>query len=184
MKTTLAAVEFYFACAFTISAQTNRVDPPLGTTTVSGHVFCADTNAPARMATVVLEPSDVIESIKPGEQLQANFSGEAVETLLDGSFIIHNDTPGTYYVIASKQGYIYPVAPLYIGGGQPSLPEDRRKEEPKLAPRIDPVHCSRQAKRSRQRLRLSQLSAWFQPFAYLPKELLNRYAGSMLELPG
>ncbi|MGZ7091206.1 MAG: hypothetical protein ACXVKH_17200 [Candidatus Angelobacter sp.] len=136
MKTTLAAVVFYFACAVAISAQANHVDSPLGTTTVSGHVFCADTNAPARMATVVLEPSDVIESIKPGEQLQANFSGEAVETLLDGSFIIHNVTPGTYYVIASKQGYIYPVAPLYIRGDQPSLPEDRRKEEPKLAPRI------------------------------------------------
>ena len=103
MKTTLAAVAFYFACAVTISAQANHVDPPLGTTTVSGHVFCADTNAPARMATVVLEPSDFIESIKPGEQLQANFSGEAVETLLDGSFIIHNVTPGTYYVIASKR---------------------------------------------------------------------------------
>ena len=94
------------------------------------HVALVDITMPG------LNGIDVIESIKPGEQLQANFSGEAVETLLDGSFIIHNVTPGTYYVIASKQGYIYPVAPLYIRGNQPSLPGDRRKEERKLAPRI------------------------------------------------
>ena len=38
------------------------------TTVVSGHVYCADTNAPARMASVLLEPAAALEAITPGTQ--------------------------------------------------------------------------------------------------------------------
>ena len=106
------------------SAQQESSDKPLGANTVSGHVYCGDTNAPARMATVVLEPAKIVESISPGEEQHAVFSGEAVETLLDGSFVMQHVTPGTYYVIASQPGYVFPLAPLYVHGNTTSSSED------------------------------------------------------------
>ena len=81
---------------------------------VSGHVYCADTNAPARMATVVLQPAAALDAIDPTKDTQIASHGEAVETLLDGSFVIRHVTPGSYYVIASQVGYMSPVAPLYV----------------------------------------------------------------------
>lgn len=81
---------------------------------VSGHVYCADTNAPARMATVVLQPAAALDAINPTQETQIASHGEAVETLLDGSFAIRHVTPGSYYVIASQVGYMSPVAPLYV----------------------------------------------------------------------
>ncbi len=106
------------------SAQQESSDKPLGANTVSGHVYCGDTNAPARMATVVLEPAKIVESISPGEEQHAVFSGEAVETLLDGSFVMQHVAPGTYYVIASQPGYVFPLAPLYVHGNTTSSSED------------------------------------------------------------
>lgn len=106
------------------SAQQEGSDRPLGASTVSGHVYCDDTNAPARMATVVLEPAGVVESIIPGEEQHAVFSGEAVETLLDGSFVMEHVAPGTYYLIASQPGYVFPLAPLYVHENAASSSED------------------------------------------------------------
>lgn len=136
MKNIVAAIALFFVSAASFTAQQKSADPSLGTTSVSGRVFCGDTNTPARMASVILEPADIIDSITPGEQHQANFSGEAVETLLDGSFVIHNVAPGRYYVIASKQGYVYPTAKLYIGAADRSVPADSQKQIPVTAPRI------------------------------------------------
>ncbi|MGO8934680.1 MAG: hypothetical protein ACLPLZ_11370 [Terracidiphilus sp.] len=119
------------------SAQQESSDKPPGANTVSGHVYCGDTNAPARMATVVLEPAGIVESIIPGEEQHAVFSGEAVETLLDGSFVIQHVAPGTYYVIASQAGYVFPLAPLYVHGNAASSSEDNSpKNILKSVPRI------------------------------------------------
>jgi hypothetical protein len=119
------------------SAQQESSDKPRGANTVSGHVYCGDTNAPARMATVVLEPAGIVESIIPGEEQHAVFSGEAVETLLDGSFVMQHVAPGTYYVIASQAGYVFPLAPLYVHGNAASSSEDNSpKNILKSVPRI------------------------------------------------
>jgi len=84
------------------------------------------------MATVVLQPADMIDSWKPGEENHVSFSGEVVETLLDGSFTMQHVAPGAYYVVASQRGYISPLASLYIPGG------DQPASEPSPEPGPDP----------------------------------------------
>jgi hypothetical protein len=78
---------------------------------VTGHVYCADTNAPARLAVVMLEPVSVLgqgnaDVRGPQELIHA----DAVQTGLDGSFTIPNVESGTYYVLAYKPGYLSPLS--------------------------------------------------------------------------
>jgi hypothetical protein len=91
--------------ALAATAQNNAAKP--GTGTVTGHVYCADTNAPARMASVQLKP--VKETApRPGtdpHDIGMPASG-VVQTTLDGSFAIPNVAPGTYYVIVTASGYL------------------------------------------------------------------------------
>ncbi len=80
-----------------------------GTGTVTGHVYCADTNAPARMASVQLKPVKEIAP-RPGtdpHDIGMPASG-VVQTTLDGSFAIPNVAPGSYYVIVTASGYLSP----------------------------------------------------------------------------
>lgn len=89
--------------ALTATAQ-NSAKP--GTGTVTGHVYCADTNAPARMAQVQLE------TVRDAEQRSAIHpqpsynlpAGGIVQTALDGSFVIPKVPPGSYYVVATAAG--------------------------------------------------------------------------------
>lgn len=61
---------------------------------VSGHVLCADTNAPARLARVMLTP------------LHAAGGAPGATTHLDGSYTISDITPGRYLVTAELPGYL------------------------------------------------------------------------------
>src|SRR5579885_2667060 len=117
MKHLLPCVFCCLSCTAAVIAQQKRVDASAATGTVSGHVYCTDTNAPARMATVVLQPAGAIDAITPGEDKRIDSRGEAVQTLMDGSFNIQHVEPGTYYVIASLAGYVSPLAPLYLETG-------------------------------------------------------------------
>jgi hypothetical protein len=114
MRSTVLRLLCLLAYANPIFAQQKPAGELAPTSTVSGHVFCADTNAPARMATVILQPADMIDSWKQGEENHSSYRGEAVETLLDGSFTMQHVAPGSYYVVASQQGYISPLASLYF----------------------------------------------------------------------
>src|SRR5579862_409764 len=93
MKNASLAVLCGLACALPACAQ-HKTNQAGGT--VSGHVYCADTNAPARMATVVLQPASALDAIDPTQETQVASHGEAVETLLDGSFAIRHVAPGSY----------------------------------------------------------------------------------------
>jgi hypothetical protein len=137
MKPTWAGAICFFVCVATASPQQKPTDPPIATTTVSGHVFCADTNAPARMATVILQPADAIDAITPGEPKSIASSGETAQTSMDGSFTIQHVAPGTYYVIASQVGYISPLALRYMGPeDDPAAKDLKAKKTPPMAPRI------------------------------------------------
>lgn len=95
--------------ALAATAQRNSARP--AATIVTGHVYCADTNAPARMAAVMLEPVRVVDEAglaTSGSPDQITMT--AVETGLDGSFAIPRVSPGAYYVIAYKAGYLSPLA--------------------------------------------------------------------------
>lgn len=92
------------------SAQNDSAPKP-ATSTVTGHVYCADTNTPARLASVMLKPVRAVEEAgsnsgsSHGERLLLT----AVQTTLDGSFVIPKVAPGTYYVVAYKTGYLSPL---------------------------------------------------------------------------
>lgn len=107
-----------------------------GTTTVSGHVFFADTNGPARMASVTLQPAAAIEALRSDKKPEKAISSQSVQTLLDGSFTMTNVEPGTYYVIASAPGYMSPVNALLAAGSGPPQDDATRKKLAMLAPTV------------------------------------------------
>ena len=85
------------------------------TGTVTGHVFCADTHLPARLASVYLLPavSPAASTSKSSDHDQPHEAATTVlQTVLDGSFTIPDVRPGNYYVIAEQPGYLSPVAQL------------------------------------------------------------------------
>jgi len=87
---------------------------PAPSGTVSGRVLL-DTNLPARMASVVLQPIVDLTSpaLKPdSKDAKPEPNTTVTQTLLDGSFTIPNVRPGEYYVIAEKLGYLSPLAQL------------------------------------------------------------------------
>lgn len=89
--------------------------PESETGSVTGRVLCADTNGPARMASVVLVPIfDTSFLPKPGSPKDAEPPREPVtrivETGLDGTFVVPKVRPGNYYVVAQKNGYLQPLS--------------------------------------------------------------------------
>jgi hypothetical protein len=101
-------------------------------------VFCADTNAPARMARVMLQPAELVDAFDETKQMGIANQGEAVQTSLDGSFVIPHVPPGTYYVIAVLPGYVSPLAPLLHGPWQMKELNDPevRKKIARTVPRV------------------------------------------------
>jgi hypothetical protein len=117
------------------AAAQNSAKP--GTGTVTGHVYFADTNAPARMAQVKLE------TVKDAEQRSASHPesshnlpvGGIVQTVLDGSFVIPKVPPGSYYVVATAAGYLSPRADAKdIDDAEPPSPAG---QPPLVIPRVD-----------------------------------------------
>lgn len=78
--------------------------------TVSGHVYAADTQRPARFADVELvqEATNTNNGGRFNRGPSYNSQGHA-RTALDGSFTIQNVPPGTYFVVATMTGYISPL---------------------------------------------------------------------------
>ncbi len=104
---------------------------------VTGHVFCADTNGPARLATVMLEPVQSIDGYTSGAKggVSAHLSG--VQTMPDGSFAVSHVAPGTYYVFAREPGYVSPLATLGVTSDQISKPDKTLKQEiARVVPRV------------------------------------------------
>jgi hypothetical protein len=87
-------------------------DAPTGT--VTGHVFYADLNAPARFANVTLEPLSLYDEAQASEDDHTihTVAMSGTQTTLDGSFAIAHVAPGSYYVIASAPGYLSPFDAL------------------------------------------------------------------------
>ena len=121
----------------TALSQQKRPAPQAATSTVYGHVYCADTNAPARMASVVLQPASQIDAIRPGEDDTITSHGQLVQTLLDGGFSIPHVEPGVYYVIATQEGYVSPPTAMYAPpANEPEAGSVKPKKPVMTAPRI------------------------------------------------
>jgi hypothetical protein len=70
---------------------------------ISGHVYCADTNAPARMAKVLLLPR-AGSTKKNRSEGSASLPGASTD--FDGAFRIDNVPAGEYYIYALLPGYL------------------------------------------------------------------------------
>jgi hypothetical protein len=107
--------------------QTTIPETPTGS--VSGYVYCADTNAPARFANVVLEPESVIRASGvdwPPRDPAPTDRGDtttAIYAALDGSFRFEGVKPGRYYLIANLPGYINPLSQVAQGDLERPTPE-------------------------------------------------------------
>jgi hypothetical protein len=82
---------------------------------VTGHVFCSDTQRPARFAEVALlrKPqalSHAASTADHADEQPHDVIFVNTETALDGSFTLANVPVGDYYVAAKLTGYILPVA--------------------------------------------------------------------------
>ena len=62
------------------------------------------------MARVMLQPAELVDAYDENKQMGVASQGEAVQTGLDGAFVIPHVAPGTCYVIAAMPGYVSPLA--------------------------------------------------------------------------
>jgi len=115
-------------CPAIVSAQRISAAKPAPTGIVSGHVFYADTNGPARLATVLLEAAAAIDGYQPGTGDKATTHVSSVNTLPDGSFVIPHVAPGVYYVFASAPGYVSPLDGLSLSRDELLKPDKAVKE--------------------------------------------------------
>lgn len=90
-----------FAAALTAAGQTG------GRTTgsVSGRVFCSDTQTPCRFATVTIETAPPADAVETQPKERHSYGGT---TDLEGNFEIDNVADGDYYILAQLMGYLSP----------------------------------------------------------------------------
>jgi len=92
-------------------AQSQSTPRPEDLGTVTGHITCADTQRPARLASIRLVPAD----IKPPKDAKPGFPDPygnmlpEVQTDLTGGYTIPNVHPGQYYLRVDLPGYITPL---------------------------------------------------------------------------
>jgi hypothetical protein len=105
---------------------------------VTGHVIYADTQQPARLASVVLQPMVDPHSVALTPRT-ADSKAEGVfhltPTGLDGSYTIANVLPGRYYVIVEQAGYVSPLS--MFSRDQLNHPDDAMMQ--KIARYLTPV---------------------------------------------
>lgn len=123
-----------FLAFFTLTATAQSSAKP-GTGTVTGHVYCADTNAPARVASVQLKP--VKDAKRSRTSLLAGDApiGGIARTGFDGSFTLSKVPPGSYYVVASTQGYLSPLPD--DDESDDAEPQPPAGQPPIVIPRVD-----------------------------------------------
>jgi hypothetical protein len=98
-----------------------KVQTPKGT--VSGTIYCADTNQPARLAHISLAP--VAMESTGGRSYRADSD-------LDGRFVISNVPEGKYYVAGELLGYLNPLAQWLEFGKKIKSEEERKALEAHL----------------------------------------------------
>jgi hypothetical protein len=91
------------------------VEKPPATGSVTGRVYLNDTKAPARRATVYLQPVAELVADAPDSHGQTDAGVTmSLQTRFDGSFAFNHVVDGAYYVIASSPGYVSPYTALSL----------------------------------------------------------------------
>lgn len=116
MRTEIASLTLLATLTLAVHAQQpsqSQPKPVYGS--VTGHVYCSDTNDPARLALVTLLP--IADTLKPAftQKLPSRTQTplfKPAQTLLDGSFVMPRVVPGYYYVVVQYPGYVSPISQL------------------------------------------------------------------------
>jgi hypothetical protein len=119
-----------FCAAAAIAAAAPMWGQSADTGSVTGHVYCADTQKPARFAHVRLQPVEAQE-VRFG--IRFGRGGGFATTGSDGSFGITGVAPGEYYVDVMMPGYIQPLRGL-LRDLQNLPPADRDRVTAQLTP--------------------------------------------------
>jgi hypothetical protein len=149
-------IAFLFCSAISAAQQQSRdgktpdaSQKGVPTSTVTGHVYLDDTKAPARKATVFLQPVASLESDAPLERGSGHNNGPVtmgVGTQFDGSYSFTHVARGSYYVIVTCPGYISPLLSLSLaearsgyGEWAPLRPQQKAAKDRVLRslPRVD-----------------------------------------------
>jgi hypothetical protein len=107
--------------------------------TVSGHVYCSDTQQPARLGRIKL--SSIPDPPAAGPAAKKESSEPRIisaEIGLDGSFLFPHVPSGNYYVVADRPGYIAPEA-QFTDAEISSLAPEMRELIAKSVPTISVV---------------------------------------------
>ncbi len=99
----------------------NQQDAPVAaepqTGSIEGSVLCGDTQAPARLASVLIIPIPVSDeggkgaaASVPNSTLFATLrSHDVAKTDLEGEYTLANISPGSYFVLGELDGYLSPI---------------------------------------------------------------------------
>ncbi len=101
MRLHIAAVAAIFFIFGKASAQSSQ--GPQGT--VSGHLYCADSQTPCRFASVIIQSAPPIRDGKPVESDAPSHSYSSA-TDIEGAYQISGVAPGEYYALEKLQGYL------------------------------------------------------------------------------
>ncbi len=116
----------------TATAQNNAATRH-GTGIVAGHVYCADTNAPARMASMQLEPVKAVSRIRTSAATHRPEAWHKPDSMAASPST--NVPPGSYYVVAAKAGYLSPRA--FAEDVDNAEPQPAAGQPPIVIPRVD-----------------------------------------------
>ncbi len=98
--------------ASTTPALAQTAPHPEDLATVTGHIICADTQRPARLAEVRLVPATISPAKTTKPDPNDVFNGgnlPATQTDLSGAYTIRNVHPGQYYLRIDLPGYVTPL---------------------------------------------------------------------------
>ena len=101
MRLHIAAVAAIFFIFGKASAQSSQ--GPQGT--VSGHLYCADSQTPCRFASVIIQSAPPIRDGKPVASDAPSHSYSSA-TDIEGAYQISGVAPGEYYALEKLQGYL------------------------------------------------------------------------------
>jgi len=101
MRLHIAAVAAIFFIFGKASAQSSQ--GPQGT--VSGHLYCADSQTPCRFASVIIQSAPPIRDGKPVASDAPSHSYSSA-TDIDGAYQMSGVVPAEYYALGKLQGYL------------------------------------------------------------------------------
>ena len=122
----------FFLLLPTIALAQSSTPRPEDLGTVTGHIICADTQRPARLAKVTLLSTKPIRSFGGSSPVQRTGTYVPTYTDFSGGYTITNVDPGEYYLRVELDGYVTPFAQFTAVELNSPSPEVQRRMQREL----------------------------------------------------